>query len=184
MSIQIRNRRGHSGGALASVLANRPFRIFLGAHVLFASAASLIFPVLPYLATVLLGRSEGFAFDLSASLGLMIAVGYAIVPRLLGSLRPKKILLISFFIFGAAAAALGMIEPSGPGQPPDVRPERGGEVRAANADRRCEGLRPPPRLSGHPDRGLLEVEARFDSRNDLEEKSDQAGQSETAVPLF
>jgi GPH family glycoside/pentoside/hexuronide:cation symporter len=106
--------------SLASVLANRPFRIFLGAHVLFASAASLIFPMLPYLATVMLGRSEGFAFDLSASLGLMIALGYAIVPRLLGWLRPKRILLISFAIFGAAAAALGMIEPSGPGQPQDV----------------------------------------------------------------
>lgn len=108
------------GESLASLLANRPFRIFLGAHVLFATAASLIFPVLPYLATVLLGRSEGFAFDLSASLGLMIGLGYAITPRLLGWLRPKSILLISFSIYAAAAAALGMLRPSAPGEPQDV----------------------------------------------------------------
>ncbi|HIK84967.1 MAG TPA: hypothetical protein EYG08_07605 [Myxococcales bacterium] len=106
--------------SLASLLANRPFRIFLGAHLLFASAASLIFPVLPYMATVLLGRSEGFAFELSASLGLMIALGYAIVPRLLRHLRPKKILLISFSVYAIAAAALGMLVPSAPGEPRDA----------------------------------------------------------------
>jgi len=107
--------------SLASLLSNRPFMIFLGAHVLFASAASLIFPVLPYLATVLLGRTEGFAFELSASLGVMIGLGYAAVPRLLARVRPKRILMASFGLFALAASALGTLAPSGPGQPEDAR---------------------------------------------------------------
>jgi len=107
-------------GALASLLENRPFWIFLAAHFLFAIAASLVFPVLPYVATVLLGRSEGFAFELSASLGGMVALGYAVVPRLLGSLRPKRMMLLSFSVYSLAAAALGMLRPSAPGEPQDI----------------------------------------------------------------
>ncbi len=105
---------------LTSLLGNRPFRIYLGAQILFATAVSLIFPVLPYIATVLLGRSEGFAFELSAALGVMIALGYGVVPRLLDRVRPKVILLVSFSVYGLAAATLGLVQPSSPGQPQDI----------------------------------------------------------------
>lgn len=105
--------------SLASLGANRPFVIFLGAHILFAMAASMIFPVLPYVATVLLGRSEGFAFELSASLGITIGLGYATVPRLLARFRAKRILMLSFALYSTGAGALGTLVPSAPGLPQD-----------------------------------------------------------------
>jgi len=106
--------------ALSSTLRNRSFRVFLAAHLLFALAASLIFPVLPYFATVLLGRTEGFAFDLGASLGGMMAVGIAIVPRLAKRIGPKPLMVGSFALFAAAAASLGLIRPDVPGGPNDT----------------------------------------------------------------
>jgi GPH family glycoside/pentoside/hexuronide:cation symporter len=105
--------------ALASTLRNRPFLVFLAAHILFALAASLIFPVLPYIATVLLGRSEGFAFELGASLGGMLAVGYAVAPRLAARLGPKNLMVGCFALFAVASASLGLIRPDVPGGPHD-----------------------------------------------------------------
>jgi GPH family glycoside/pentoside/hexuronide:cation symporter len=105
--------------ALASTLRNRSFLVFLVAHLLFALATSLIFPALPYFATVLLGRSEGFAFDLGASLGGMMAVGFAVVPRLSKRVGPKPIMIGSFGLFALASASLGLIRPDVPGGPND-----------------------------------------------------------------
>ena len=107
------------GEELSSLAGNRPFVIYLCASILFGIGGGLIFPILPYLSTVLLGRSEGFAFDLGASLGGMIGVGYAVVPRLLSWLRPKIILRISFSVYAVAAAALGLLRPSSAGTPQD-----------------------------------------------------------------
>jgi GPH family glycoside/pentoside/hexuronide:cation symporter len=101
--------------ALASTLRNRPFLVFLFAHILFALAASLIFPVLPYVATVLLGRSEGFAFELGASLGGMMAVGFAVIPRLVAHLGPKGLLVGCLALFAVASASLGLLRPDVPG---------------------------------------------------------------------
>jgi GPH family glycoside/pentoside/hexuronide:cation symporter len=106
--------------AVASTLRDRAFLVFLAAHILFALATSLIFPVLPYFATVLLGRSEGFAFDLGASLGGMMAVGMAVMPRLVDRVGSKPIMVGCFGLFAAASAALGLIRPDVPGGPDDA----------------------------------------------------------------
>jgi len=105
--------------ALLSALRNHPFLVFLAAHLSFALATSLIFPALPYMATVLLGRSEGFAFELGASLGGMLGVGYAVIPRLLRHLDSKSLMLACFGVFGLASAALGLIRPDVPAGPND-----------------------------------------------------------------
>jgi len=104
---------------LASALGERPFLVFLLSHLLFALATSFIFPALPYMATVLLGRSEGFAFDLGAAVGGMLGVGYAIVPRLVGRIDSKHLMIGCFASFGLAASALGLIRPDVPGGPND-----------------------------------------------------------------
>jgi len=106
---------------LRSAIRNHPFVVFLVAHLLFALATALIFPALPYMATVLLGRSEGFAFELGASLGGMMAVGYAVVPRLLRFFDSKSLMVACFAMFGVASAALGLIRPDQPGGAQDSR---------------------------------------------------------------
>jgi GPH family glycoside/pentoside/hexuronide:cation symporter len=106
--------------ALLSAVRNHPFLVFLVSHLLFALATSLIFPALPYMATVLLGRSEGFAFELGASLGGMLGVGYAVIPRLLARFDARRLTIACFGIFGIAASALGTIRPDVPGGTDDA----------------------------------------------------------------
>jgi GPH family glycoside/pentoside/hexuronide:cation symporter len=106
---------------LRAAVRNHPFVVFLVTHLLFALATALIFPALPYMATVLLGRSEGFAFELGASLGTMMGVGYAVIPRLLRYVDSKTLMIACFGIFGVASAALGLLEPDAPGGPNDSR---------------------------------------------------------------
>ncbi len=105
--------------ALSSALRNRPFLIFLAAQLVFAVATSLIFPALPYIATVLLGRSEGFAFELGASVGGMLGVGYGIIPRLVRRFDSTAVMIVCLGTFGIAAALLGLIRPDVPGGPND-----------------------------------------------------------------
>jgi len=107
--------------ALRTTLRNRPFVIYLAAHILFSLSASLIFPTLPYLATVLLGRSEGFAFDLGAALGGMMGVGFVVIPRISQRFGPRRTMLSCFALFALAAASLGMIRPDVPQGPEDWR---------------------------------------------------------------
>jgi len=109
------------GESLHSALSNRPFLVFLFAHILFALATSLIFPALPYVATVLLGRSEGFAFDLGASLGVTLGIGYMVMPRLVGRFSSKSLMIGCFVLFGLGSACLGLLEPEVPGGPRDTR---------------------------------------------------------------
>jgi GPH family glycoside/pentoside/hexuronide:cation symporter len=107
--------------SIVSALRNRPFLVFLLAHILFALATSMVFPALPYLATVLLGRSEGFAFDLAAALGIMLGVGYAVIPRLVGRFSSKGLMVGCFALFGLGAGSLGLLQPDVPGGPKDAR---------------------------------------------------------------
>ncbi len=106
--------------ALYSALRNRAFLVFLSAHVLFSLATSMIFPALPYVATVLLGRNEGFAFELAASLGIMLGIGYAVMPRLVRYVDSKRLMIGCFALFAAASAILGLIRPDVPEGPNDV----------------------------------------------------------------
>jgi len=106
--------------AIISALRNRAFLVFLSAHVLFSLATSLIFPALPYIATVLLGRSEGFAFDLAVSLGAMLGIGYAVMPRLVRHVDSKRLMIGCFALFAVASWGLGLIRPDVPGGSDDA----------------------------------------------------------------
>ena len=109
------------GDSLTRALRNRPFLIFIITHAVFALATTLIFPTLPYMATILLGRSEGFALELGASMAGTLGVGYAMIPRLLKRFSPKPLMIGCFALFGVGAASLGMIHPDIPGGPDDTR---------------------------------------------------------------
>ncbi len=106
--------------ALSSALRNHAFRVFLSAHVLFSLATSLIFPALPYIATVLLGRNEGFAFELAASLAVMLGFGYVVMPRLVRYTDSKRLMIGCFALFAVASAALGLIRPDAAEGPSDA----------------------------------------------------------------
>ena len=101
--------------ALRQTLRNRLFLIFLAAHSAFILGASLVLPLSPYIATVLLGRSEGFGAYLGISLGGMLALGYAVVPALSRRFGPKRTVIGCVGLFPLASGCLGLIHPDAPG---------------------------------------------------------------------
>jgi GPH family glycoside/pentoside/hexuronide:cation symporter len=107
--------------ALKQTLRNRTFLIFLAAHGAFILGATLILPLTPYIATVLLGRSEGFGAYLGISLGGMLALGYAVVPALSRRFGPKRAVIACVALFPLASGCLGLIRPDAPGGPQDLR---------------------------------------------------------------
>jgi GPH family glycoside/pentoside/hexuronide:cation symporter len=107
--------------AFKQTVRNRTFLIFLAAHGAFILGASLILPLTPYIATVLLGRSEGFGAYLGISLGGMLALGYAVVPALSRRFGPKRAVIACVAVFPLASGCLGLISPDTPGGVEDLR---------------------------------------------------------------
>ena len=101
--------------ALRQTLRNRIFLIFLAAHSVFILGASLVLPLSPYIATVLLGRSEGFGAYLGISLGGMLALGYAVVPELRRRFGARRTVIGCVGLFLLASGCLGLIHPDAPG---------------------------------------------------------------------
>jgi GPH family glycoside/pentoside/hexuronide:cation symporter len=106
--------------ALAATLQNRPFLVYLAAQLLFILAVNLIRPVGPYLATVVLGRSEGFAALLGVGIFIGIAVGFGAMGPVVERFGPKRGMIGCVSIFGAAMALLGLLRPDVPGGPHDA----------------------------------------------------------------
>jgi GPH family glycoside/pentoside/hexuronide:cation symporter len=106
--------------ALATTLANRAFVAYLAAQAMSAFAINLIQPALPYAATVLLGRDEGFAATLGlATLG-GVGVALLLQSRSVAWLGARGTTIVSTLLFGAGAAALGALVPELPGGPRDA----------------------------------------------------------------
>ena len=65
---------------------------------------NLIQPAAPYLATVVLGRSEGFAALLGAAIFVGVALGFALQAPLVRRFGPKRVILLSVGLMAVATA--------------------------------------------------------------------------------
>ena len=108
------------GPALAATLRNRPFCIYLGAQLLFIFAVNLVRPIAPYIATVVLGRSPGFAAQIGAGTAVGIVIGFVAMTPLVRRLGPKRSMQVCLAVFAGAMAPLGWLEADVPGGPRDL----------------------------------------------------------------
>lgn len=109
------------GRALLATLRNRAFLVYLLAQIFFVIAVSLIQPALPYLATVVLGRSEGFTLWLTAASGVGIAAGFGVQRPFVRRWGPKRVMMFCIAVMAAAVVPLGLLVPALPGAPGDAR---------------------------------------------------------------
>jgi GPH family glycoside/pentoside/hexuronide:cation symporter len=103
--------------SLLATLRNRPFLLYLCGQIFFVMGVNLVQPVLPYLATVVLGRSEGFTVTFVAAMGAGIALGFLAQRRLEALLGAKRLLIGCIALAAVAVSALGLVEPAAPGSP-------------------------------------------------------------------
>ena len=107
--------------ALRETLANRPFRVYLVGEMFFLLALAIKGPIVIYLVTVVLGRSEGFA----GRLGLIVAgAGIISVPLIAWAARRlgvRRTLVASILITVPFLGALAFLSPASPGDPGDAR---------------------------------------------------------------
>jgi GPH family glycoside/pentoside/hexuronide:cation symporter len=106
--------------ALRATLGNRAFLLYLGAQLLFIFGVTMIQTAPPYLATVLLGRSEGFAAMLGVGTLAGIGVGFVLVGRLVERVGPKRVMIGCLAVFAVAMGLLGFLRAEVPGGPRDV----------------------------------------------------------------
>ena len=106
--------------ALWTTLRYRPFLIYLTGQIFFVMGVNLLQPVFPYLATVVLGRSEGFTLYFLASTGAGIGLGFLLQRPLVARHGPKRVLIGSIALASLAMSALGLLEPAPPGAPGDA----------------------------------------------------------------
>ena len=105
--------------AIALTLRNRPFLVYLLAQMLFVFGVNLIQPLSPYLATVVLGRSEGFAALLGLATLAGVALGFTAIGALTRRFGPKRVMMGCTGVFAVAMSLLGLLEPDVPGGPQD-----------------------------------------------------------------
>ncbi len=108
------------GRAFRQTLGNRPFLRYLAAQLPFVLAITLVRPAGPYIATVVLGRSEGFAAWLGLGTALGAVAGFAWVQRLASTWGVKRTLQGCLLIFSLSMAALGGLRADLPGGPRDA----------------------------------------------------------------
>jgi GPH family glycoside/pentoside/hexuronide:cation symporter len=106
--------------ALLATLRNRPFLLYLLANAFFIVAINLIQPALPYLATVVLGRSEGFTLWLTLATAAGVAVGFAFQRPTIARFGPKRVMMGCVAVMALALAPLGLLTPALPGAPGDL----------------------------------------------------------------
>jgi GPH family glycoside/pentoside/hexuronide:cation symporter len=79
--------------ALAAMLRDRAFLIFIAGQLLLVLAVGLVAPLLPYLAVAILGRSEAFVSVLAGALAGGAGLGFASLPRAVAALGPRRTLV-------------------------------------------------------------------------------------------
>jgi GPH family glycoside/pentoside/hexuronide:cation symporter len=105
--------------ALRATLRNRPYMTYLLAQIFFVLGINLVQPLFPYLATVALGRSEGFTLWFTAAAGAGIALGFALQRPVVARFGPKRVMMGCIGLAALAVAALGLLRPDVPGGPHD-----------------------------------------------------------------
>jgi GPH family glycoside/pentoside/hexuronide:cation symporter len=108
------------GDALWTTLRNRPFLIYLVAQIFFVIGINLVQPLLPYLATVALGRSEGFTVWFTLAMGVGVAVGFGLQRALVERFRPKRVMMGCIAVMAVSVGLLGGLEPDAAGGPHDA----------------------------------------------------------------
>jgi GPH family glycoside/pentoside/hexuronide:cation symporter len=107
------------GRALLETLRNRSFMVYLLAQLFFILGINLVQPLFPYLATVVLGRSEGFTLWLTAAAGAGLGVGFALQRGLVTRFGPKRAMMGCVAVAACSVALLGLPVPDVPGGPHD-----------------------------------------------------------------
>ncbi len=102
-------------------ITNRPFMIYLFAQIAMILGSTMIWPALPYIARVMLGRDEGFAATMSLAFVPLITLGFAFVDRFATRFGTKNVLIASVLLLGLSLLPLGLVRPDVPGGPNDPR---------------------------------------------------------------
>jgi GPH family glycoside/pentoside/hexuronide:cation symporter len=107
--------------ALAETLRDRAFLIYLGAQMLFVVGINLFAASPAYYATVVLGRSEGFAGLLGLPLFGVTLACFPLLLRAVHKFGPKRVMLACDAVVVVGLAAFGALVPEAPGGPHDAR---------------------------------------------------------------
>jgi GPH family glycoside/pentoside/hexuronide:cation symporter len=107
--------------AIRETLRNRPFRRYLVAMLPFIVGINLIQPAAVYYATVILGRGEGYGFQLGITLFVAMCVAFWPVNRIARRVGPKRTLMGCITQLTLGVSLLGWLTPDVPGGPHDAR---------------------------------------------------------------
>jgi len=106
--------------AIVRTLSNRPFLLFLAAELLLIFGTTLLAPIPIYYATVILGRSEGFAATMMLAVLGTTLIGFLVIVRAGDRIGARRGMIVCNLIFALAAGALGLLRPDVPGGPHDL----------------------------------------------------------------
>jgi GPH family glycoside/pentoside/hexuronide:cation symporter len=105
--------------AVLQTVSNRPFLKYLAGYLVFLLGVNLMSPAPVYYATVVLGRSEGFAAILGLALFASALVGFLLVGRVSDAIGPKRSMIACNLIFAAGVSVLWFLRADLPGGPHD-----------------------------------------------------------------
>lgn len=106
--------------AVALTVRNRPFLIYLAAQICFILGVTMMQPLFPYLAEVVLGRDLAFASILGLLGVVPGVVGFVLAQQVVARIGPKGTIVACVAVLGALLCGLGLLEPDVPGGPNDT----------------------------------------------------------------
>jgi GPH family glycoside/pentoside/hexuronide:cation symporter len=107
--------------AVMQTLGDRDFCVYILAQCFFVFGVNLIQPVMPYLATVVLGRSEGFAAWFGLAMFAGVGFGFAVVSALVRRFGPKRVMMLCSGLLALAVSSFGLLHADVPGGRHDGR---------------------------------------------------------------
>ena len=107
--------------AVTQTLGDRAFCVYLLAQCFFVFGVNVIQPVMPYLAKVVLGRSEGFAAWFGIAMFAGVGLGFAVMNTLVRRFGPKRVMMVCSGLLALAVSSFGLLRAEVPGGPNDTR---------------------------------------------------------------
>lgn len=107
--------------SVRETLANRPFRRYIVAMLPFIVGVNLLQPGAAYYATVILGRGEGYGFNLGIALFVASCLAFWPVNRYASRAGPKRTIVGCVGLLCISVTAMGLLVPDVPGGPADAR---------------------------------------------------------------